>query len=252
MSWMRRFPHHVFLSCNAAGDVKFRDFAGYRCHEPGHYNDLAVLVFNPQVCIILGCMSCAILRPTVYEWCSYAGGGRRVDLVQWELVFGVMCHDEWLLIQQEYCCLARMHAHSSSHIFISSVCLCAPCAAGLCDPGPVPSTLWHILIRSPRCLLSLLLVPGGCDVWRLHPLRPLHAIPHFWGLLRVRSGPADVLCLCVSPCWLAPTLLICARVSCGAVVILGCWLCPLGHVALLHRPYDMLHRSGDPCDKLRS
>lgn len=38
------------LSClHSAGDVKFKSFAGYRCHAANHYNDLAVLVFNPQV-----------------------------------------------------------------------------------------------------------------------------------------------------------------------------------------------------------
>ncbi|GFH32711.1 chloride channel protein CLC-d, partial [Haematococcus lacustris] len=35
-----------------AGEVKFKSFAGYRCHLPNHYNDLAVLVFNPQGYII--------------------------------------------------------------------------------------------------------------------------------------------------------------------------------------------------------
>ncbi|KAL6760232.1 voltage gated chloride channel-domain-containing protein [Haematococcus lacustris] len=34
------------------GEVKFKSFAGYRCHLPNHYNDLAVLVFNPQGYII--------------------------------------------------------------------------------------------------------------------------------------------------------------------------------------------------------
>lgn len=33
-----------------AGNAMFRTFQGYRCGA-GTYNDLAVLVFNPQVCM---------------------------------------------------------------------------------------------------------------------------------------------------------------------------------------------------------